>query len=347
VKTLFLRIGIALIFIAALASNARAANCPNVGYRVLTLPSGLKTAIWYPTTDAESAFEYQPGLSGSVALNGAISNCSQVPLVIFSHGLYGCGLQSVFYTEELARQGYVVAAPDHEDALVCSVDGTGSFNFSLIADSFDTLTAFLFPWSWTDQTYIDRKNDVETLIDYLLSSADFAPGIDASRIGISGHSLGGYTALGVAGGWPSWKDKRIGAALAFSPYGSPFSVDNTLKDIEVPVMYQGAPLDILTPNLLGSNGAYALSNDPKYLAILNSGTHVIWTNLVCAGYSTIASCLQKVADAQAIDNYGIDFFNQYLLGSSESLLSGNGTGLSLYEYTGSAAPIIHRPRFWW
>jgi len=39
-----------------------------------------------------------------------------VPLVLFSHGLGGCALQTIFFTEELARHGYVVAAPDHADA---------------------------------------------------------------------------------------------------------------------------------------------------------------------------------------------------------------------------------------
>ncbi|HXW63895.1 MAG TPA: hypothetical protein VEK74_02335 [Burkholderiaceae bacterium] len=42
-----------------------------------------------------------------------------VPLVVFSHGDLGCALQSVTLTEELARNGYVVAAPDHADATLC------------------------------------------------------------------------------------------------------------------------------------------------------------------------------------------------------------------------------------
>ena len=40
----------------------------------------------------------------------------QWPLILFSHGLDGCGAQSKFLTEALAAHGYIVAAPDHADA---------------------------------------------------------------------------------------------------------------------------------------------------------------------------------------------------------------------------------------
>lgn len=331
----FLRISALLIFTAVLASPATAAACSsqlNVGYQVLTLPSGLKTAIWYPTTDSESPFTYEPGLAGSVAKNGAIANCS-TPLVLFSHGYWGCGLQSVFFTEQLARQGYVVAAPDHQDAAVCSVDGTGSFNFG------DTADLFLDPSGWTDTTYSGRRDDIETLINYLLASPGFGPAIEASEIGMSGHSLGGYTALGVVGAWPSWKDSRIGPALAFSPYLLPFLENSTLDGMKVPVMYQGGQLDILTPTLIGKTGAYAESAAPKYFEELFLATHVSWTNLVCFGFSTISSCLKGEPMAAAIDNYGIDFFNRYLKGTPESLLNGRASGVALYEHLSTLSSV--------
>jgi len=335
VKTLFLRISALLIFTAVLASPATAASCSgqlNVGYQVLTLPSGLKTAIWYPTTDSESAFTYEPGLAGSVAISGAIANCS-VPLVLFSHGYWGCGLQSVFFTEQLARQGYVVAAPDHQDAALCSVDGTGSFNFG------DSADLFLDPSGWTDATYSDRRDDIETLLNYLLASPDFGPAIDASEIGMSGHSLGGYTALGVVGAWPSWKDSRVGPALAFSPYLLPFLENSTLPGMGVPVMYQGGQLDILTPTLAGRSGAYAESGAPKYFEELFLATHVSWTNLACFGFSTISSCLKYSPTASSIDTYGIDFFNRYLKGTPEPLLNGRAYGVVLYEHMSTLSSV--------
>jgi hypothetical protein len=41
--------------------------------------------------------------------------------VVFSRGCTGCGLQSVSFTEELARNGFVVAAPDYTDAAICHI----------------------------------------------------------------------------------------------------------------------------------------------------------------------------------------------------------------------------------
>ena len=43
-----------------------------------------------------------------------------------------------------------------------------------------------------------------------------------------GHSLGGYTVLGVGGGWAHWKDPRVKAILALSPYAAPFINKETL-----------------------------------------------------------------------------------------------------------------------
>src|SRR5262249_46328079 len=159
--------------------------------------------------------------SATLARNGRpLSSCGSLPLVIFSHGLGGCGTQSLFLTETLARQGYVVAAPDHADA-VCRVDGSGGqLTQQQVPSIFD-------PKTWTDTAYADRKDDVELAIS-LMTAGAWARVTDPNRIGVVGHSLGGYTALGVVGGWSSWRDARIKAALLLSPYSLPFSSKATL-----------------------------------------------------------------------------------------------------------------------
>ena len=90
--------------------------------------------------------------------------------------------------------------------------------------------------------------------------------IDSSRVGISGHSLGGYTALGLAGAWPSWKDLRIKAVLALSPHCSPFLLKGDLGHMDIPVMYQGGTIDLgETPVVKRAGGVYDRSSKPKYL----------------------------------------------------------------------------------
>jgi uncharacterized protein (TIGR03437 family) len=305
----------------------------NVGFRVVTIPSGPKVAIWYPSSSPESPYPYASTFSGSIALNGTPSTCSLFPLVVFSHGLGGCGTQSIFFTEELARDGYVVAAPDHADAL-CSVDGRAPLG------GISSPGNLFAPQSWTDATYANRKIDDEKTIDWMLGSSDFSPQIDPNAIAASGHSLGGYDALGIAGGWRSWIDSRIKAVLALAPYSLPFSIQNTLAGIKVPVMYQGAQGDIfITPFVQGSTGAYGSSNAPKYFMELIGGTHFEWTNLLCAGIPTVSACLEAEPNAQLINSYSLAFFDRYLKRTTNTILKLTGAGVATFSHLSPLATV--------
>src|SRR5688572_32039437 len=134
------------------------------GYRVLTMENGRKVAVWYPAAAREQPMAYSRatgGFMGSVAQDAPAADCPRVPLVLFSHGLGGCALQSLFLTEELARHGYVVAAPDHNDA-VCRI-GSDEHNFAnMRADE-----SFLEPERWTDRSQRDRLLDLRAVIDLI------------------------------------------------------------------------------------------------------------------------------------------------------------------------------------
>ena len=118
--------------------------------------------------------------------------------------------------------------------------------------------------AWTDETYRDRHDDIEKVLNSVLLSTSFdGVNVDAQRVGIAGHSLGGYTALGMAGAWPSWKDQRIKAVAALSPFSSPYVDNGDLEHINVPVMYQGGTRDFgVTPTVRRQNGAYERSSSP-------------------------------------------------------------------------------------
>jgi predicted dienelactone hydrolase len=292
-----------------------------VGFRVATI-AGLRVALWYPTQAMPSRHAYGGGFSGVVAPDAAPA-CGRLPLVVFSHGLGGCGTQSLFFTEELARHGYVVAAPDHRDAAFCTVDGTRG-DLRHIAPE-----APLFkPEQWTDATYVDRRDDLEALIDALLVDPVFGEAIDGRAIGAAGHSLGGYTVIGLGGGWLRWKDGRIRAVLALSPYVQPFMVQRSLGSLQVAMMYQGAGLDVgVTPWL---DGAYALTGAPKYFVKLRGGGHFAWTNVACGKAQSVQACLER-PEPKLIAAYGIAFFNRYLKTMPPALLAGNGPGLAIYR----------------
>jgi len=324
----------AALLCALLSSSALAADdCStrqSAGYRVLTMENGRKVAVWYPAAASEQPMAYSRatgGFMGSVAKDALPAACPRVPLVLFSHGLGGCALQSLFLTEELARHGYVVAAPDHKDG-VCAI-GSDDHNFGNLR----TDQSLLEPERWSERSQIDRLHDLRAVIDLVAKDQQLGLAADVQHIGVIGHSLGGYTAIGMAGGWPSWKHTDVKAVLALSPYVLPFMTQKTLARLDVPVMYQGAQFDLgITTSLEGPQGAYAVTSAPKYFLKLRGGTHLEWANLLCSGQPNVVACLKAKPNAYLIDRYGIEFLDRHLKNKPSALLAGKGTGLDVYRF---------------
>jgi predicted dienelactone hydrolase len=96
--------------------------------------------------------------------------------------------------QAIADAGYLVVAPDHRDATCGS-----------LARWFTPAEApFGHPEQWTPDAYRDRHDDIVRLIAALHIDRDFGSRIDWSRLALAGHSLGGYTVMGLGGAWPQW-----------------------------------------------------------------------------------------------------------------------------------------------
>lgn len=197
----------------------------------------------------------------------------KLPVLLFSHGFHGCATQSRFLMEAFARAGYLVAAPNHRDA-TCHGGAQGCGDRPAVP--------FKQPELWNADSYRDRADDLRSLLDALRADPRFAPRADFSRIGLVGHSLGGYTVLGLAGAWPGWKLDGVRAVLALSPYSQPFVQHHTLGGLDAPVMYQGGTRDFgVTPTLHKSAGAYDQSPAPKYY--VESAAPATWPGPTSAG----------------------------------------------------------------
>jgi dienelactone hydrolase len=288
----------------------------NLGFRIVTFSNGLRAAVWYPTKAGEARFEYSDRMATALAQDAPAADCSEFPLVVFSHGLGGCGTQSVFFTEALARAGYVVVAPDHKDAK-CKIDEPRSTS-GLFQRSEEPL---MHPEKWNDTTYRDRRNDIEVVLNEIVNDPQVGRRINRGAIGGTGHSLGGYTMAAMGGAWPSWKDGRIRAVLLMSPYIDPFLSKGTLRSMNVPVMYQGGTRDFgITPKLAQAGGAYDTSNPPKFFVKFQNAGHFGFTIMTCLQYGSTASCNERAPLARLINEYGIAFFDRYLKGRTGAIL---------------------------
>jgi len=270
-----------ILFLASFALHQFLAMVGRTAHPVAEINiAGRRVAIWKP--------------AGTAPPDG-------YPVILFSHGFTGCGTQSVFLTEGLAQAGYFVLAPNHPDA------GCGPGHEGKLFEKLSTMQSeqpFHNPDAWSKATYGDRRADLEAILDTILKEKSFqGVPIDSSRIGLAGHSLGGYTVLALAGAWPSWKDRRVKAVLALSPYCAPFIMKGDLGHLDVPVMYQGGTLDIgITPSVRRPGGAYDLTSAPKYFLDLAGAGHFAWTNLD-KSYQSL------------INDYAVAFFDRYLKGT--------------------------------
>jgi predicted dienelactone hydrolase len=164
-----------------------------------------------------------------------------LPLVIFCHGSGGNRKSAAYLCTHLVSHGYTVAAMDHSEVVAAELAPAADETAGQRATRIDAVIA-------------SRVPDVRFLLDFLLAggateAGPGAAGVDAERVGLVGHSFGGWTALAV----PE-RDDRIRAVVALGPGGSsnprPGILPLTLTFAwrrDVPTLYLAAEDDVPIP----------------------------------------------------------------------------------------------------
>lgn len=259
-------LGVGLVLVASALPNVWAAPYePTVHITELTDESRDRTMeiwIWGPsqrtgrasTVAGNSVFEQVAGSAGGEFVPG------KHPLLVFFHGTSGNARSIAWLSSALAAHGYIVVSANHP----------GSTSLQVTQES------MMETWS--------QAQDGSFMIDTVLASKEYARSIDANRIGSIGFSLGGYSALAIAGarldirklqefcrispeeetcklfpdalfgppvaGQPQNRgvlDPRIRVAVSLAPGFVPGLDDDSIASIKIPVLVVAGTEDEMLP----------------------------------------------------------------------------------------------------
>jgi dienelactone hydrolase len=232
--------------------------------------------LWYPAASSytgqdldpktQDCFTPRPGGTErrQQAVRDATAGNGIFPLIIFSHYSGGHRRASTFLCTHLASHGYVVAALDHSEGIAPE----------LARREGETEEQRKARWQ---AVIASRVPDVRFLVDHVLQSGAWngEAKIDPARIGIVGHSFGGWTALAT----PEI-DQRIRAVVALAPGGNsnprPGILPVTLTfqyGRDVPTLYLVAENDVPLP-LAGMYELFERTAATKQMIILRRADHL-------------------------------------------------------------------------
>jgi predicted dienelactone hydrolase len=334
----------------------------NVGYRVLDFSYQrgdreitLTTAVWYPTRAEPARYSYNTGRYTEptvLAVDAPVAERQEpFPVVFFATGGFGHALSSAFMMEHLAARGYVGVSIDYVDfqppdytrevywgrirgeeamerhrrgeikILSSMEDVTEDLVLLVRILTFDmdaglpwVIEGRLKPTSFVLDRLLDLNRDPESFLHGAL---------DASRIGISGHSGGGITLEGLIGGLPECTDERFKAAVIISAPLFPAYEEN-IPGIKIPIMVWAGDNDPAAINPRGSATArrdvYDLGKPPKYFLIVKDSDHFTFGNPPASRRQGVLMQEAVAASPQSslLCEYTDAFFDKYLRGDERT-----------------------------
>jgi predicted dienelactone hydrolase len=207
-----------------------------IGHRNLTIQDKEKNIsfpllLMYPSDSSSKEVNLGPFTINSTSEASILDG--EFPLVIISHGTGGTHLGYLTIAQHLVEHGYVVAMPEHY--------GNNRNNNDL---------------EGTLENLEVRPRHISLAIDFLWSDLLLKSHLN-NKVALIGHSMGGYTALAVAGGEP-WSekkekvrvvpDKRLNALVLLAPATEWYTPEASLKNVTLPILMLTAEHDQPLPS---------------------------------------------------------------------------------------------------
>ncbi|MEP0770972.1 MULTISPECIES: alpha/beta hydrolase [unclassified Coleofasciculus] len=230
---------------------------------------------------------------------------SQNPLVVLSHGFGADRSFLAYVARHLASHGITVAAIEHPGSNANQIFG-GHFGSNSVG------VPGLVPLLPASE-FVAMPKDISFLLDEL-ARLNQLPGslqgkLNTEKVSVIGHSLGGYTALALAGGelnldelrqfcknrnplgksggdWLqcaaadlpdqrlSLRDRRVAQAIALNPVVGDLFGKKGLGKVSTPTLILTGTSDPLTPSLNHQLRPFTQLPSPKYLLTAIGGTHL-------------------------------------------------------------------------
>ena len=248
-----------------------------------------KQTLWLNDFRRQRQFEvdlYLPTISDSTP--------ESIPVIVISHGLASHRSRFASIAQHLASYGFAVVVPQHPGS------DEQQLHYLFKGDTSELFEA---------QQFIDRPLDITYTLNRLeeLNQTEFNETLNLNQVGILGHSLGGYTALVLAGATLNFqqlqadclqqrnpinislflqcralelpkkfydlKDSRIQSLVLLNPINSSLFGKSGLSQVKIPVMLIASSRDILAPALLEQIQSFTWLTTPQHYLVLKRGDH--------------------------------------------------------------------------
>lgn len=209
-------------------------GCRTVEVHEPELDERFPTLVMYPSTGTERPTRFGP-YTIDVSVDGPLAH-GHFPLVVVSHGTGGSHLTHRLLGAHLARNGFIVALPEHP---------RNNRNNNELAGTAAILA--------------NRPRHLHHVIEWVHADDTLRPALTRSCVAVIGHSLGGYTALALAGGRPTslphespdgqahaivvTPDARVQSLVLLAPATPWFMAAGALEDVRVPVLMYSGDMD--------------------------------------------------------------------------------------------------------